>query len=118
MTKYLGVFRNADETKQVPAGALIFAEGDPGEEMFGVISGVVELVHAERVVATLSIGEVFGEMALVDSTARSLTARAIEDTELAVIGRRTFLFLVHETPTFALQVMSSLADRLRQYGVS
>ena len=39
--------------------------------------------------------------------------RASTGTKLAVIDRRTFLFLVHETPMFALQVMSSMADRLR-----
>ncbi len=36
-----------------------------------------------------------------------------EDTELAVIDKNTFLFLVHETPTFATDVMASLAQRLR-----
>jgi CRP/FNR family transcriptional regulator, cyclic AMP receptor protein len=52
-------------------------------------------------------------MALVDKSARSATATALEDCKLAVIDKRRFLFLVHETPTFALQVMASLAERLR-----
>jgi CRP-like cAMP-binding protein len=52
-------------------------------------------------------------MAVVDKSPRSASAVGVENTTLAVIDRRRFLFLVGETPTFALQVMSSLAERLR-----
>jgi CRP-like cAMP-binding protein len=52
-------------------------------------------------------------MALVDSSPRSATAVATTDTVLAVIDRHRFLFLVQETPMFALQVMSAMADRVR-----
>jgi CRP/FNR family transcriptional regulator, cyclic AMP receptor protein len=51
-------------------------------------------------------------MAIVDSSPRSATALATEDTTLAVIDKRRFL-LVGETSTFALHVMASLAERLR-----
>jgi CRP-like cAMP-binding protein len=59
-------------------------------------------------------GDVFGEMALIDKSKRAATATATAPTSLAMIDQREFLFLVHETPTFAIQVMSSLADRLRK----
>ena len=52
-------------------------------------------------------------MAIVDSSPRSGTVVAVTDTKLAVIDRGRFLFLVQETPMFALQVMSSIAERLR-----
>jgi len=52
-------------------------------------------------------------MAIVDSSPRSATVVAVTDTKLAVIDRKMFLFLVHETPTFALHVMSGMAQRLR-----
>jgi CRP/FNR family transcriptional regulator, cyclic AMP receptor protein len=45
---------------------------------------------------------------------RSLTAIATEPSVLAVIDVKAFLFLVHETPTFALQVMRSMAERIRE----
>lgn len=109
----LGVFRNADRTLTVPAGTAIFAEGDAGTEMFGVVAGSVELTVGGTVIAKLGPGDTFGEMAVVDASPRMATATAAEDTELAVISRRKFLFLVHETPMFALQVMSSMAERLR-----
>ena len=55
-------------------------------------------------------------MALVDNSPRSATAVALEETTLAMIDRHRFLFLVQETPMFALEVMSVMADRLRQRG--
>jgi CRP-like cAMP-binding protein len=111
--KVPGVFRNATDTRNVPAGTTIFSAGDPGSEMFGVVAGKVELRAHGRVIAELGPDDVFGEMALVDSSPRMATAMATADTVLAVIDRRSFLFLIHETPTFALQVMSAMAERLR-----
>ena len=108
------VFSTADEIRTLAPGDLVFAEGDEGHEMFGVISGVVELRKGTVPVAQVGEHGTFGELALIDHTMRSLTAVAIEPTQVAVINERTFLYLVHETPTFALQVMRSLAERLRQ----
>lgn len=109
------MFRGATLTRTVPAGAVIFSEGERGDEMYGVIEGRVELRGAEGVVAELGPDEVFGEMAIVDASPRMATAVAATDTVLAVIDHHRFLFLVHETPTFALQVMSTMADRLRRH---
>ena len=111
--KVVGIFKAAKETRELPAGTVIFEEGETGEEMFGVVAGKVELQMPDGRVFTLGPDESFGEMAVVDQSPRSGTAIAVEDTTLAVIDRRRFLFLVHETPTFALQVMGSLAERLR-----
>ena len=111
--KLSGLFANAKETREYAAGEAIFAEGDEGAEMCGIVQGAVELSAHGRVIAKLGIDDTFGEMALVDSAPRMATATAIEPTVIAVIDRRQFLFLVHETPTFALQVMTSMAERLR-----
>lgn len=111
--KVLGVFRAATETRDAAAGTVIFEAGSTGEEMFGVIEGKVELRLPDGQTFEIGPDATFGEMALVDASPRSATAVAVDDTTLAVIDKRRFLFLVHETPTFALQVMSSLAERLR-----
>ncbi|HEY6428526.1 MAG TPA: Crp/Fnr family transcriptional regulator [Acidimicrobiales bacterium] len=111
--KVHGVFKAARETRDVPAGTVIFEAGSAGDEMFGVVSGKVELRMDDGRVFTLGPDESFGEMAVVDQSPRSGAALAAEDTTLAVIDRSRFLFLVHETPTFALQVMGSMAERLR-----
>jgi CRP-like cAMP-binding protein len=81
--------------------------------MYGVISGRVELRMANGHSFSLGPDDSFGEMAIVDGSARSATAVAVEDSTIAVIDRHRFLFLVTETPMFALQVMASLAERLR-----
>ena len=111
--KVLGVFKAAKETREVPSGTVIFEAGSVGDEMFGILSGKVELRTPDGRVFLLGPDESFGEMGVVDASPRSATATAVEDSTLAVIDKRRFLFLVHETPTFALQVMANMAERLR-----
>ena len=109
-----GLFLNATDRRDLAPGEVFFAAGDVGDEMFGVVTGQIELRRGDRVLARVGPGETFGEMAIIDDAPRLLTAVAVEPTEVAVITRRTFLFLVHETPMFAIQVMQSLAARIRE----
>ena len=111
--KVPGLFHNAKTTKDVPAGTVIFEAGTSGTEMFGVVEGEVEVRLPNGAVRRLGPDDTFGEMAIIDSSPRSATAVAVADTKLAVIDRPKFLFLVQETPMFALQVMSSMAERIR-----
>jgi len=111
--KVLGVFKAAKETREVPGGTVIFEAGSVGDEMFGVVSGKIELRTPDGRIFVLGPDESFGEMGVVDASPRSATATALEDSTLAVMDKRRFLFLVHETPTFALQVMANMAERLR-----
>ncbi len=108
-----GLFLNAQRTLEVPAGTAVFREGDAGQEMYGIVDGTLELRSAGKVLRTLGPDDVFGEMALIDKTPRSATAVAVTDCVLAAIDQKRFLFLVQETPMFALQVMSAMASRLR-----
>ena len=111
--KIQGIFRNSRDVREVAAGSVIFEEGSQGDEMFGVIEGQVELRLHDGHLFKIDPDDTFGEMAVIDSSPRSATAVATVDTKLAVIDKSRFLFLVHETPTFALQVMATLAERLR-----
>ena len=108
------LFRNADNFRAHKAGEVIFREGDPGEEMFVIRNGTVDIRVGDKTVATLEQDEVFGEMALVDHHPRSASAIAATDCELVPIDTRRFLFLIGQTPHFALQIMQMLAARLRQ----
>jgi len=109
------LFLNARLHRAVDAGEIIYAEGDRGTQMYGVVSGEVELRKGRVVVARIGPDGVFGERALIDQLPRNLTAIATIDSNLAEIDRNLFLFLVHETPTFALDIMGALASRLRDY---
>jgi CRP-like cAMP-binding protein len=95
-------------------GDVIFSEGDKGDAMYVVRSGEVGIERDGAVIETVGAGSIFGEMALIDGAPRSATARAKTACEVAPITEKSFLFLVHETPFFAVAVMRILADRLRR----
>jgi CRP/FNR family cyclic AMP-dependent transcriptional regulator len=95
-------------------GDVIFAEGDKGDAMYVVRTGEVVIERHGHVMETLGPGGIFGEMALIDGSPRSATVRAKTDCVVAPINEKSFLFLVHETPFFAVAVMRTLADRLRR----
>lgn len=96
------------------AGDIIFSAGDRGDKMYVVRTGEVEIERDGKVVETVAEGGIFGEMALIDGSPRAATARAKTKCEVAPITERSFLFLVHETPYFAIAVMRTLAERLRR----
>jgi CRP/FNR family cyclic AMP-dependent transcriptional regulator len=95
------------------AGDVIFKEGDAAEELFIVQSGEVEIRLGNRVLEKLSQYGVFGEMALIDTAPRSATAVAASDVKLVPVTEKQFLFLISNTPHFALNMMRVMARRLR-----
>ena len=100
-------------TRNVAKGERIFSEGDLGVEFFVVVRGQVEIRSGNRVLETLGENSIFGEMALIDDSPRSATVVALTDVTVAPISEKQFLFLVRNTPFFALRVMRVLASRLR-----
>jgi CRP/FNR family transcriptional regulator, cyclic AMP receptor protein len=104
---------NNIEPQFFKAGSVIFREGDEAKELFVVKSGQVRIQIGNRTVTELAADSIFGEMALIDSEPRSATAIAATDVELVPVSEKQFLFLVGQTPFFALKVMRVLAQRLR-----
>ena len=94
-------------------GSIIFSEGDPGDEMYAVVEGEVEIRVNSASVHVVKEGEVFGEMAMIDKKPRSASAVAITDCKLVVINEQRFNFLLQQTPMFVTQIMKVMADRLR-----
>ncbi len=109
-----GLFVNATEVRDLVAGEAVFARGDDGRQMFGVLSGQIELRLDGVALSSIGPEGTFGELAIIDHAPRSLDAIAIVPSRVAVIDEAAFLFLVHETPFFALQVMRSLTARIRE----
>jgi CRP/FNR family transcriptional regulator, cyclic AMP receptor protein len=95
------------------AGAVIFRAGDEARELFVIKRGEVRIQIGNRTITELHADDIFGEMALIDSEPRSATAIALTDVELVPVSEKQFLFLVSQTPFFALKVMRVLAQRLR-----
>ena len=112
--KLPNIFDKPGSTKTFPAGATIFAAGDPPEFMYVVKKGQVDIIREGRTLETVGPDGFFGELALVDKSNRSATAQAQTDCELAPISEKQFLFMVSETPFFALTVMREMAHRLRR----
>jgi CRP/FNR family cyclic AMP-dependent transcriptional regulator len=104
---------NDIDTQFFKAGTFIFREGDEAHELYVIKSGEVRIQIGNRTVSGLSADHVFGEMALIDNEPRSASAIAVTDVELVPVSEKQFLFLVSQTPYFALKVMRVLAQRLR-----
>jgi CRP/FNR family transcriptional regulator, cyclic AMP receptor protein len=98
------------------AGSIVFNKGDPGECMYVVQSGVIEMVIGDRVVEVCGANEAIGFMSMIDEAPRSSTARVKEACELSIIDRRKFRFMVDEVPNFALYIMGAMARRIRGMG--
>lgn len=100
--------------KRVRQGDRLFSAGDSGEEMFLILEGAVDVVVGDKVVDTIGMHGVLGEMALIDRAPRSASAVAKQSGEVAVISRDTFYDLIREEPSFALYVMRVMAKRIRK----
>lgn len=108
----LNLISNVD-TEFFESGATIFAEGSLADCMYVVVKGGVSIKVGDETVDTAGVGDMFGEMAMIDSRPRSATAVANVDCKLARIDERMFLFMIQQTPHFAQHVMRVMADRLR-----
>lgn len=108
----------AEAVRTYHDGEIIVREGEPGNEMFMILSGMVKITKEkeghETVLAYLKPGEIFGEMALVEEgSVRSANAKAHGETKLLVMDRHEFLSQVRKDPELALQILKSLCERLR-----
>lgn len=90
----------------------IFRDGDRATEFYIIKDGSVRIQLGNRTLSTLFSNDIFGEMALIDDVSRTATAIAATDVTLVPISEKQFLFLVSQTPFFALKVMRVLARRL------
>ena len=96
------------------AGQIIFEEGQDRDFMYVIKQGEVDIVIRGHVVETVGEDGFFGELALIDRAPRSAAAIARTDCTLIKIDERQFLYLVQETPFFALIVMRTMAGRIRR----
>jgi CRP-like cAMP-binding protein len=113
MSASLHLFGNERSVETYTTGQVLFEEGQPGTCLFVLRSGQLRVMVGGVTVETIEPGGMVGEMALLDDAPRSATVIAVVDSEVVAIDRKRFLFLVQQTPFFALDVMRVMADRLR-----
>jgi len=111
--KVLRVPHNWREAMSFKAGDYIFDEGQPGDHMYVVLEGEVDLHVHGQLVETLREGGVLGEMALLDAAPRTASAVARTKCKLVPVNQKRFNLLVQHTPDFAIQIMRVMAGRLR-----
>ena len=99
------------------AGEIIIRQGDVGDCMYVIQRGEVELLRREGdkefCVGVLGPEDFFGEMALFDQEVRSATVRALTDTWVLSLEKRTFLQRAHEDPALAFRLLEGMSNRVR-----
>jgi len=99
------------------AGERIFTEGDLGTTMYIVQSGKVRLFRVvegqKRVHGMMEKGDFFGEMSILEGLPRTISAEAVEDTELIEINSMTFDKMIKGNIEIAIRMLRKLSIRLR-----
>lgn len=102
----------ATRPRRFPAQTVLFRKGDPGTELFLVISGGVRIENDGKPIVTLGAGSNFGEMAMLDEPRRSADAITVEDTEVLIISREAFFALLKGNPMLAVKILWNMLLRL------
>jgi len=107
------------QIKKLEKDTTIFHAGDPADAVFVVASGRVKVVITssdgkEFILTVLGAGQVFGEMALLESSARSASVVTLSAVELLVISRADFQRLLDSNPKISQRLMAILSRRLRR----
>ena len=104
--------------RHIDAGTLIFAEGESGNEMFLIRSGVVRAFRGsgaeEFTLGLLGPGDFFGEMSIIGQTARSASTRAVTNVAVVVVDKKTFDEVVSDP--VAREIIGRMSDRMRELG--
>jgi CRP-like cAMP-binding protein len=104
--------------RRIPAGTVLFREGEPGSQMYVIRAGRVSIwkriADSEITLTVLGPGDFFGEMALLEGLPRSASATALEDSLLIEVEQEAFELLLRSKGEIALRMMRRLSARLRE----
>ncbi len=106
------------KTEKFQMGDVIFNQGDDGDKMYEIKSGLVGIyvnygTENERCLVELGEGKYFGEMAMIEEVPRSATAVAFQETEVETISKEDFVCYLAIHTDIALSIMTQLSGRLR-----
>lgn len=95
-------------------GRVLARQGEAGHECFVIIDGTASVTRDGETLATLTAGDVVGELALLTGAPRLATISADTRLTVRVIGQREFTPLLEEVPGLAVQILRNLATRLTE----
>src|SRR5918997_2052491 len=105
------------ETVSVPAGQLVLQEGDPGDALYVILDGELEITKRQGgqdiLLAVSRAGEFLGEMSLLEQRPRSASVRTLQESRLLVISQAAFQTLLSCSPSAPLRILHTLTSRLR-----
>jgi CRP-like cAMP-binding protein len=107
------------EERELVRGDVLFEEGDPPDALYVVTRGRLAIALAnpidnrESVVALMEVGDLFGELGMLDDRPRSALARALETSQVLAVPYAPVIAMFHEQPTMLWNVTRLLAQRLR-----
>lgn len=103
-------------TRTYDQGDMLFAEGEPGDEFFVLQSGSVKISkiidNKEILLGVLKIGDIFGEMALLEGKPRAANAVANEDSSVMAVSKTNFDYLITNQPQLIAKLTTLLANRI------
>ena len=108
------------QERRFATGREIFQEGAPGDGVYFVKSGQVEISglvagNTRRIFSRLGPGEIFGEMSVIEDRPRSATAMVASDAEVYFIPRGEMLSLIERSPVLAFNLLQQISHRLREF---
>lgn len=117
--KELDLLLSATTTKRLKPREVLCRKGDPGNQLYGILSGSLKVTTTgtdgkDVMFGLMGPGEVIGEIALFDGEVRSATVTAVEATELLTLHRRELIPFLEKNPKAAIGLASVLAARVRQ----
>jgi len=114
----LQALRRIAQDRKFAAAQEIFQEGAPGDGVYFVKAGLVEISAGKgepRVFSRLGPGEIFGEMAMIEHRPRSATATAAQDSEVYFLPRGEMLPFIERSPGLAFALLQQISHRLREF---
>ncbi len=103
------------EIEEIEPGQVIFQQGEEGDCAYFIREGEFAVVRtedgAEKVIARLSAGQYFGEMALISDAPRNATVRAVTPANVAILGKANFLAMLKLMPSTQQDIMKTVNER-------
>ncbi len=102
-------------------GDVIVRQGEPGDCMYEILEGTVEVLREkngqEICLAVLGKGDFFGEMAIFEREVRSATVRAMGEVRAMTIDKRTLMRRISGDPSLAFRIVEKMANRIRELDI-